>query len=255
MSFIFDYDKFFEYYTDPKNRHIDDRPRPIIYYFNRSDIHKPVKTTYLSKYYIIIDGVKIYISEVTKNNNPHKELLFTIPTEINGVIYDFHYHFGFRTINRKDPIKLNRLYFYNNNAIQPSKTMKTRTRKRVISKISQTREEVIGENILHEIIPDNNREFVIIDQNEKRVFFHKTIQLPDKDGMIGINEHNSCHFQNKIKIYSTSNIICLDDDNKYMKLIFSSEELHQITEIIKRPFLSNISFKLRGGKILSRKRR
>jgi hypothetical protein len=43
MPFIFDYDTFYDYYTDPSNLYIDDNHRQSVYFFNRGDIAKPPK--------------------------------------------------------------------------------------------------------------------------------------------------------------------------------------------------------------------
>ena len=39
MPFIFDYDTFYNYYTDPANLYIDDTPRPNVYFFTPLQIY------------------------------------------------------------------------------------------------------------------------------------------------------------------------------------------------------------------------
>jgi hypothetical protein len=39
MPFIFDYETFYNYYTDPANLYIDDTPRPNVYFFTPFQIY------------------------------------------------------------------------------------------------------------------------------------------------------------------------------------------------------------------------
>ena len=234
MPFIFDYDTFYNYYTDPANLYIDDTPRPNVYFFNRSDITKPPKLSTISKNYIIVNEVKIYITEVKQT----KALLFTIPTSIGGIFFDFHYHFGVRHINPKvDPIVIDMTYFYDTPQKKPEKVSKSHTRKRSHKKVIL---EAMSPNIIDEIEADTTPDFFPIDLNEKRVYFHKTIQIPvmTESFLIGTNQHQTCHFQNNTKIKNVRTILCIDKNKKHMKMVFSTEELKQITDIMSRPFLS-----------------
>lgn len=206
----------------------------VFIFFNRGDIAKPPKLSTISNNYVIVNGVKIYITEVKQT----KALLFTIPTSIGGILFDFHYHFGVRYINPKvDPIVIDMTYFYDKPPKKSEKVSKSNTRKRGHKKIIL---ETMPQNIIDEIEADTTPEFFPIDPNEKRVYFHKTIQIPvmTESSLIGTNQHQTCHFQNNTKIKNIRTILCLDKNKKHMKMVFSTEELKQITDIISRPFLS-----------------
>ena len=125
---------------------------------------------------------------------------FTIPTSIGGILFDFHYHFGVRYINPKvDPIVIDMTYFYDKPPKKSEKVSKSHTRKRCHKKIIL---ETMPQNIIDEIEADTTPEFFPIDPNEKRVYFHKTIQIPvmTESSLIGTNQHQTCHFQNNTKI-------------------------------------------------------
>ena len=84
-SFMFNYSQFYNYYTDKNNLLIDPTP-PIVSYY------KPFSSSFNTnsslKVYILINNERFYVTE-----NKGK-LLFTFPTQINGNVWDFHYHFG-----------------------------------------------------------------------------------------------------------------------------------------------------------------
>ena len=243
MPFIFDYDTFYDYYTDSANLYVDDSPRPTVYFFNRGDIAKPAKSNTISKNYVIINGVKIYIAEVKQT----KALLFTIPTNIDGNLFDFHYHFGIRYINPEtDPTVIDMTYFYDKMSKKAEKPSKSYTRKRGHKKVIL---ETMPQNIIDEIDADTTPEFLPIELTEQRVYFHKTTQKPIVSGssifgannvsgslILGTNNHQSCHFQNNTKIKNIRTILCVDENQKHMKMVFSAEEIKQITEIMSRPF-------------------
>ena len=90
----FDYDVFYDYYTDTsKDSKILTEEKPFnikVKYFKDSPYKKqiPIETK-LSDKYIQIGDTKVYIKKRGKNG-----LLFTIPTEKEGSLWDFHYHFG-----------------------------------------------------------------------------------------------------------------------------------------------------------------
>jgi hypothetical protein len=106
-NYIFNYDKFYNFYTNQKNLIINKDDSVVLNFFNKTTkkgvklpkICEPKQTD--ERYqYIIINGYKIYIADYSKTGRAEnqkddsKELLFSIPTEINGKLYDFHYHFG-----------------------------------------------------------------------------------------------------------------------------------------------------------------
>lgn len=94
QQFIFDYQTFYNYYTDSNNPdlYLDQTPETLTYYF------KSHPTPNSPKYFITIGGTKIYITDQNKST---KDLLFSIPTIINGEFYDNHYHFGIDLIDEQ----------------------------------------------------------------------------------------------------------------------------------------------------------
>jgi hypothetical protein len=107
-------------------------------------------------------------------NNKNDGLLFTIPTQIDDKLWDFHFHFGKTTIQRnKKDIKV--------------------------------------------------------------VFFHKTIQDPQKNGKV----RDNCYFPQKMKIKDIAEIICVQEKNSKMgeKFLEDTDDFNYIKEILSRPFL------------------
>ena len=66
---------------------------PLYYFVNKN---KPAKIVNLLEDYILVDGIKIYVKIHPNKRHPERvpAVLFTIPTFINNVLYDVHYHFG-----------------------------------------------------------------------------------------------------------------------------------------------------------------
>jgi len=96
-NFYFDYEKFYNYYSDVSNLETNNEtPNPDIYYYSETpnNIQMPIKTT-LSDKFITINNSRIYVSSIGK-----QRLLFTIPTKIDNKLWDFHYHFGKRIVNK-----------------------------------------------------------------------------------------------------------------------------------------------------------
>lgn len=89
-SIKFNLNKFLNYYTDPNNPHIytDTNQLTTSYFYT----HKIIKTEPLSQRYIRINGKKLYITHYIKNGTDH--ILFTTPKNVNGALWDDHYHFG-----------------------------------------------------------------------------------------------------------------------------------------------------------------
>lgn len=112
-NYIFNYNKFYNFYTNQKNLITNKDDSVVLHFFNKSTkkgtkipkICEPKQTDERCQY-VIINGYKIYIADYSKTGRAEnqkedsKELLFSIPTEIHGKLYDFHYHFGisFETI-------------------------------------------------------------------------------------------------------------------------------------------------------------
>jgi hypothetical protein len=104
--YIFNYNTFHTYYTEPKNLLTDTTDCVSLYYFI-GDKNK-LKNSHPKCDYIIINGIKIYVSKSDSKStciaNDGKKiteqtdvLLFSIPTMIDDKMFDFHYHFGIRT--------------------------------------------------------------------------------------------------------------------------------------------------------------
>jgi hypothetical protein len=100
----FDYDIFYNYYTDTDNLEYIKNPPDSYYYPNNRD--KIPKQKQLSHYFITINNTKIYIEPHGKNG-----FFFTIPEEIDNKLWDNHFHFGkeknFELFNKKTRQKNN----------------------------------------------------------------------------------------------------------------------------------------------------
>jgi hypothetical protein len=107
MATKFDYVRFLQYYTDPRN--ITQEPNnstKIQFYHNNTG---RINQSGLGKTSITINKNKYFI----KSNIGKKEIMFTIPTTIPGYpgLWDIHYHFGIT--NKKVKNKLS-TYFQTN---------------------------------------------------------------------------------------------------------------------------------------------
>jgi hypothetical protein len=105
--YLFNYHTFHTYYTEPRNLLTDTTDCVSLYFFsgNKNKLNKSLPKCD----YIIINGIKIYVSKsdiskstcIANDGNKITEqtdvLLFSIPTMIDGNAFDFHYHFGIRT--------------------------------------------------------------------------------------------------------------------------------------------------------------
>ena len=91
--FKYNYDAFYNYYTNNANLHTYNHNGLKLKYFK--DIPRPTQNkpfdNILPTTYISIRGMPIYVNALNTNS---KDLLFTIPTYINGEWWDNHYHFG-----------------------------------------------------------------------------------------------------------------------------------------------------------------
>ena len=100
----FDYDIFYNYYTDTNNLEYIKTPPDSYYYPNNQD--KIPTQKQLSHYFITINNTKIFIEPHGKNG-----FLFTIPEEIDNKLWDNHFHFGkeknFELFNKKTRQKNN----------------------------------------------------------------------------------------------------------------------------------------------------
>lgn len=178
--------------------------------------------------YIVVNGIKIYISiDIKKNTQPPYGLHFSVPTMINDTLFDFHYHFGKRqyeytVIADKQYIK---------DAVnKTTKSRKTRKNRKTISETSYSLETV-----------EPSIDTFPINPNEKIIYFHKTIQhlTINQDG---VREHKKCYFQDNTNIQSINNIVCLDKDETVMGRAFTEFDKTILRQIMKKPF------EKRGGK-------
>ena len=94
-NFQFNYDIFYNYYTNNSKLKTDSSlPRKEIWFYRSSDSKEP-ETEFLSDKYITIGDIKIYISKGKEQKDKHKdELYFTIPEKIGDKWWDNHFHFG-----------------------------------------------------------------------------------------------------------------------------------------------------------------
>ena len=67
MSYIFNYNDFYNYYTNPSNVITDTNDCVSLYYFTDSDKIKKVRKSNPKCTYIIVNGIKIYITKKRSN--------------------------------------------------------------------------------------------------------------------------------------------------------------------------------------------
>jgi hypothetical protein len=263
--FLFNYAKFYNYYTDLSNPNIytDDKELPKIHYFSSAEETNPTiyEVSTVSNRYITINGVNIYVTKYDKpdknnsiiNNktkllykprptpvkNP-KELVFTIPTKIGEKYYDFHYHFGIR--KQTTNIKVDDWKFIQGNNIN--------TRHRTINSRNTRKIYKSTKNIIHPELPYLDKlsepEKYKIDTRKNIVFFHKTEQnVTDILNDIGYKKHKDCSFRDNTEIRRVEQIICNNKSGKLMLNDFTKDELEQIKTIITLPFIDEKN----GGRI------
>lgn len=197
MSYKFNYFDFYNYYVDPKNIITDTENCVSLYFYNNPDKNKSAKLSSPKCSYIVVNNEKIYISKTNKSNIYIKNgvkivektsgLNFSILTLINGIPFDFHYHFGIRTELNYNVIT-DKVYISNNKK-------QNRFRKNLTKKNIQLSLESDNINLdIYSPVVDN----LFIDPNEQLIYFHKTIQQLhniDSNGNInGKNIHENCYF-------------------------------------------------------------
>jgi hypothetical protein len=225
----FDYIKFLEYYSNDANLQSENFG-PVYYFLSDKNIKK--SKSKLLKNYILIDNTKIYVTIHYNKRHPEHfpAILFTVPTEINGILYDVHYHFG---ISEDEKIKISPKLVENRKVIGPKKyTKKNKTKKLKYN----TKLEILDSDSLS----DSSIDIAPYDF-PSIIYFHKTVQIPTEDSN-GYTEHNFCRFNNGISVDNVFNIICLPETGetniRTMETTFSTNELKQIREIIYKPFFS-----------------
>jgi hypothetical protein len=194
--------------------------------------------------YIVINNTKIYVTIHYNKRNPQHlpAVLFTVPTQINGILYDFHYHFG---INEDDKTQVNPKLVEERKIIGPKKYTKNKRTKNKKSKIKKKIEILESDSLSDSSIMSAPYDFPNI------IYFHKTIQVPSEDDT-GHTKHTFCRFNNNIPIDNVMNIICLPENREIevrtMETTFSPDELNYISTIISKPFLTNTTGKGRKTK-------
>lgn len=86
---VFKFGEFMKYYMNPNNLLRDKKGIETIYYLKINK--KWVEKKQFLRNYILVNDIKVYVKYYIRNDL--KEFLFTIPEEINGKLYDNHYHF------------------------------------------------------------------------------------------------------------------------------------------------------------------
>lgn len=122
---IFDYTQFFLYYSDVNNLLLDPNP-PTMYYYKKDYQSKiPPYPTNITGHYIDIDNNKVYVNILNSNS-----IIFSIPTNVNGILWDNHYHFGIiNNFTKKQRNVFNQdVIFFHKTIQDPSKPGKTHKR-------------------------------------------------------------------------------------------------------------------------------
>lgn len=268
MSFRFNYDEFFKYYTKSNKILIDhDTPRPTVWFFtpdktlirelkkkkknkktNQTDESIPmiINHSSLSDKYVLINDVKVYIRILGDNND---ELIFTIPTEMHGRLFDFHYHIGIKNLRGKIPPKIEDKIFLRKKSTLSININNTRhripnnIRKRSTQK---TREKINSKpSLQYELTNEIDKKIpnILPKYTDNLIFFHKTDQIvtsiTPESNWSGQNTHTICSFENNRQMDKSKigKIICLDTDKYLMGNRFNDLEFQQIIEILSKPFI------------------
>jgi hypothetical protein len=97
----FDYDIFYNYYSNILNLEENNRNTIVWYYKNTPHPKQQPFYSKLSNTHIIINNTIVYVKQKGSG------FLFTIPKKFNNKWWDFHYHFGKRNDFRKMNVKNN----------------------------------------------------------------------------------------------------------------------------------------------------
>lgn len=263
MALDFSYNKFYIYYTKIEKYEIDKHTRNLIYFYKNNKHNREPYESNTSFNYILINDVKVYVTPY--KNDKNKKILFTIPTEHNGQLYDYHYHFGIRKLNtHEENTEVDDFHEMNGSISsstslnssnsksanskktkQPIKTRKTIKNNKVkndknITAVKNTSHDPSLEEVTDTKLKYIKRKMI---PHKELVFFHKTIQIPDGSSNLVLPEgkklHIECYFQDNIKIKKIKDILCMNESGILMENQFTDEELSFIDEIIRRPFNEN----------------
>lgn len=243
QNYIFNYAQFYNYYTNPNNIITNKNNCVSLRYF-ASNKEKLSRQTESKCDYIIINNVQIYVSK-SKKYNVYKDisgnkiveeirtLQFTIPTLIDGILFDFHYHFGARTepkyipITDKQYISDVNINNFKNKTNLNSKTKKCRKERKTYEYCDLEMVEPVADQFN-------------VDPNKKLIFFHKTVQIVSSNNEMGVNKHINCYFQDNTHIQSINNIVCIDEDKTVMGKLLSQHDKDILAQIMSQPFAKNI---------------
>ncbi len=257
--YTFDYGEFYDYYTNPANLISGKGGVDCVslHYFNNDTDNKKSKQTSQKCDYIIIRGVKIYVCPIitssTDKNTGITEtvygLMFSVPTIMNGVAFDFHYYLGKRRHKECKTIK-DKYYWKGQEPIEKKPLSKNKTKK-IRKKLSITIDTDLP-------VFNPNIDLLTVKSDDEIIFFHKTIQhhtgtnsdnIPE-----GYREHQNCYFRDNSKIKDINNVVCLDIDKYIMGNRFPNYDKDIIREIMERPFMKNLGGKTRKRKYNKRKK-
>ncbi len=248
-QFIFNYETFYNYYMNPVNVTRDDADCVNLYFYNtKNGKIKPAVKSKDKCIYMKVNETKIYVSDANKlhKNEYTYAIHFFIPTQINGVLFDFHYHIGKRKEENYKAIK-DKIYM-SKKTTQNNTLRNTRSNEHNKSKRNTKTQQYDTLNDMFEDVEldvDNYH----INPLEKLIYFHKTIQHPVildgnfDEGLRGTFEHIECHFQDNTPIGDINNIVCIDKDEHTIGSLFGELDKQYINEIMTRPFR-----KSRGGR-------
>jgi hypothetical protein len=167
----FDYINFLEYYSDDNNLQ-SEQFGPVYYFMSDVNIKKSKSKTL--RHYIVIDNTKIYVTIHYNKRHPKllPAVLFTIPTEINGILYDVHYHFGISEDEKND---VNPKLVENRKLLGPKKYTNKKKPKKLKDK---TKIKILDSYSLS----DSSIDIAPYDF-PSIIYFHKTIQVPKEESI------------------------------------------------------------------------
>jgi len=275
----FSYNKFYEYYTNSNNKNYYTEPNTRstkIYFYKNNKKNKKSYESKTSLNYILINDVKVYITPY--ENDKTNKILFTIPTEYNGQLYDYHYHFGIRKLNKtEENAEVDDFHVMNSSRSSSMSNSQSDTSKKTLQPIKHTRKTIKNKKVKNDkniTVVKNESTEPSLDEvtdtklnyikqqmkpDEQLVFFHKTIQIPDGSSNSILPEgkhlHIECYFQDNIKIKKIKDIICMNQSGTLMENQFTDEELSFIDEIIRRPFNTGNKYKHKPKKTKTHNRR
>jgi len=168
-SFLYEYDKFYDYYTNPNNYVVDNSPRKIIwYYIDEPYTNQKPLSVKLSRKYIVVNNKQLYIKTTNTGG-----ILFTFPVKINGKLWDFHYHFGLSDFKNNKTGKF--LVYFHKTIQNPSKTGKERDNCyfdniQTVTDVSILRCGQTRNDIMYELFSKNGEDYAIIEELISRPF-------------------------------------------------------------------------------------